>query len=247
MEIEENDSSSVDEIDEEVDEERKKSKLLGHGSSLTKTSRDNSNTVDEREHTCALPEMNNTLSYWTLHGQNLGSMLENYRAQRRNMKKKRQSELAHFFNTTSNILDTIGSMTENTILRSVKFDKDLVGGSMEKKKPISNKPPVPLFLTKENLSRSAAVFPGYSIDQGNVLDIGKHMSDKLFSADYPQYPSSKSLMVNPTLLVEERFYSANNNSSSTSSDEGDITSYSSYEDDDNETNDDSDTNNDSYV
>ena len=114
--------------------ERKKSKLLGHGSSLRKKSRDNSNTVDERELRHALPEMNNTLSNWTLHGQNLGSMLANYKAQCRNMKKKRQSELAHFFNTPSNILDTIASVTENTILRSIKFNKDLVGGSMEKKK-----------------------------------------------------------------------------------------------------------------
>ena len=37
------------------------------------------------------------------------------------------------------------------------------------------------------------------------MHIGKHMSDKLFSADYPQYPSSKSLMVNPALPVEENF------------------------------------------
>ena len=186
MEIEENDSSSIDEEigQDEVNKERKKSKLLGRGcSSLRRKLRDNSNTGDERELRCALPEMNNTLSNWMLHGQNLGSMLTNYRAQCRNMKKKQQSELAHFFNTTSNILDTIGSMTENTILRSVKFNKDLVGGLMEKKKAISNKPPVPLFPTIENLSRYAAVFPGYSIDQGNMLDVGKHMSDKLFSAD----------------------------------------------------------------
>ena len=96
-------------------------------------------------------------------------------------------------------------------------------------------------MTEGNLSRYAAVFPGYSIDQGNVLDIGKHMSDKLFSADYPQYPSLKSLMVNPTLPVEKKFYSTDDNSSSTSSDEGDIISYE--DDDDNERNDDSDTDN----
>ena len=75
--------------------------------------------------------MNNTLSNWTLHCQNLGLMLANYQAQCRNMKKKQWSELAQFFNTTSNRLDTIGLITENAILRSVKFDKDLVGGSIE--------------------------------------------------------------------------------------------------------------------
>ena len=89
METEENNSSSVDEINEDEDEERKKSKLLGHGSSsLRRKSRDNNGTVDERDLKCALPEMNNTLSNWTLHGQNLGSMLANSRAQCRNMKKK---------------------------------------------------------------------------------------------------------------------------------------------------------------
>ena len=118
---------------------------------------------------------------------------------------------------------------------------------MEKKKAINSKPPVPLFLTKENLSRYAAVFLAYSINQGNMLDVGKHMSGKLFSADYPQYPSSKNLMVNPTLPLEEKFYSIDDNSSLMSSDKGDITSYSSYEDNDNEMDDDSDTNNDSYV
>ena len=88
MEIEENYSSSVDEIDE--DEERKKSKLLGCGSSsLRKKSRDNNNgTVDEPDLRHASPEMNNTLSNWMLQGQNLGSTLASYRAQCRNMKKK---------------------------------------------------------------------------------------------------------------------------------------------------------------
>ena len=65
MEIEENNSSSVDEeiSEDEVNEERKKSKLLGRGcSSLRRKLRDNSNTVDERELICALPEMNNTPS-----------------------------------------------------------------------------------------------------------------------------------------------------------------------------------------
>ena len=70
------------------------------------------------------------------------------------------------------------------------------------------------------------------------------MSDKIFSADYPQYPSSKSLMVNPVLPIEEKFYSTDDNKSMSSN--GDITSYSSYDDD--EMNDNSDTNiDDSYV
>ena len=79
-----------------------------------------------------------------------------------------------------------------------------------------------------------------------MLETGQHMSDKLFSADYLQYPSSKSLMVNAARPIEKKFYSTNENSSLMSSDEGDITSYE--DDDDNERNDDSDTgNNDSCV
>ena len=166
---------------------------------MRKEWRDNDTTtmMDKRQLRQALPEMSNTLSNWTLHGQNLGSMLDNYCVQCRNMKKEQRRELGHFFNTTSNILDTIGSMTENTILRSVKFDKDdkerqrgLVGGSIEKKF-INNKLPTALFPNEENLSRYAAVFPGYSIDYGNMLDIGPSVDNQLFMADYPSIQIQK--------------------------------------------------------
>ena len=60
-------------------------------------------------------------------------------------------------------------MTENTILKSVKFDTDeLVGGGA---KIINNKPPIPLLPMEENLSRYMAIFPDYSIDKGNVLRV----------------------------------------------------------------------------
>ena len=36
---------------------------------------------DERDLRCALPDMENTLKNWTLHGQNLGKMVTNYRDQ----------------------------------------------------------------------------------------------------------------------------------------------------------------------
>ena len=80
-----------------------------------------------------LPKMANTLGNWTLHGQNLGAMLRNYQWQYRNMKPSQRQELGHFFNTASNVLDTIGSVTENTILRSVTFEnsKTLKGGEIE--------------------------------------------------------------------------------------------------------------------
>ena len=94
-----------------------------------------------------------------------------------------------------------------------------------KKKSINNKLPTVLFANEENLSRYAAVFSGFSIDYGNVLDIGPSVGNQLFTADYPQYPNSKTLAINPTLPVEEKFYSTNDNSMM--SNESD---YSSYDD-----------------
>ena len=126
MEIKENNSSSVDEeiSEDEVNEEAKKSKLLGRGcSSLRRKLRDNSDTVYERELICALPEMNNTQSNLDIAQSRFGIDAGNLSSSVRNMKKKRWSELAHFFNTTSNILHTIGLMTENTILRSSNSTK----------------------------------------------------------------------------------------------------------------------------
>ena len=83
--------------------------LIGRGPSR--------NSFEEDRHIRrALPEMHSTLSNWTLHGQNLGKMLRNYRCQYRQLSSDHRRELGQFFNTTSAMLDTIGSMTENSIL-----------------------------------------------------------------------------------------------------------------------------------
>ena len=73
-------------------------------------------------------------------------------------------------------------MTENTILKSVKFDRDeLVGGGA-----INNKPPIPLLATEENLSRYMAIFPDYSIDKGNILRVHKRLKyDLKWKVGYP--------------------------------------------------------------
>ena len=93
-------------------------------------------------------------------------------------------------------------MTENTILKSVKFDRDeLVGGGA-----ISNRPPVPLLPTEENLSRYTAIFPDYSIDKGNVLRVDT-VGRNLFTSEYPKYSDSQSLAVDPNRPIEEKFYS----------------------------------------
>ena len=186
-----------DEEEEDSDNDvKKKPNLYGSGKPTT------SNAMDKRELRQALPEMSATLENWTLHGQNLGSMLDNYRLQYRNMGKRQRRELGHFFNMASNVLDTISSMTENTILKSVKFGRDeLVGGGA-----INNKPPIPLLPTEENLSRYIVIFPGYSIDKGNVLRVDT-VGRNLFTSEYPKYPDSQSLAVNPNLPIEEKFYS----------------------------------------
>ena len=83
------------------------------------------------------------------------------------------------------VLDTIGSMTENAILRSVKFDKDEllcndhIGGSIE------NKPPVKLPLTDANLSRYSAVFANYQLDNGYMLQPNPSFGAAIFSSNYP--------------------------------------------------------------
>ena len=58
-----------------------------------------------------------------MHGQNLGHMVDEYKRKSRTMPIKKRLQIGNFFNTASNVLDTIGSMTENTILNSVQFVK----------------------------------------------------------------------------------------------------------------------------
>ena len=116
--------SGKDESDNIVGEEdeprRKRRRLVGGGSSNS-NKRSGEKCIDEHELHRALPDMANTLNNWTLHGQNLGSMLVNYHMQSRRMKKRQRNELGHFFNMTLNVLDMISSMVENTIIKSVEF------------------------------------------------------------------------------------------------------------------------------
>ena len=92
-------------------------------------------------------------------------MLKNYKRQYRHLPPDHRRELGQFFNTTSAVLDTIGSMTENSILRSVQFNcpPGLSGGGAD------NAPQPTLPPTEYNLSRYVAFFPDYQLDNGNVL------------------------------------------------------------------------------
>ena len=162
---------------------------------------------DERDLRRALLNMENTLKNWTLHGQNLRKMVTNYCDQCRSMGKKQHTQLAYFFNTASNILDTIGSMTENTIINSVKFDKskNLKGGSLfgndYSAKVLRNKPPPALFPTRPNLDKYRAVFPGLDFNPGHVLEV-ENDNENMFMSDYPKYPESHVLAENPNLPMQ---------------------------------------------
>ena len=140
---------------------------------------------EDRDICCALPEMDNTLNNWTLHSQNLGKMLRNYKRQYRNLPSDHRRELGHFFNTMSVVLDTIGSMTNNSILHSVQFDNNkeclpasLTGGRMD------NAPQPKIPPTDINLSRYMAFFPNYQLDNGNVLKPNPTFGVAIFSSPF---------------------------------------------------------------
>ena len=132
--------------------------------------------------------MEGTLGNWTLHRQNLGTMLKNYKRQYRHLPPNHRRELGQFFNTTSTVLDTIGSMTENAILRSVQFDggNNHDGGGLTGR-GMDNAPQPKLPPTKYNLLRYVAFFPDYQLDNGNVLRTNDDVDD-IFSADYALAP-----------------------------------------------------------
>ena len=157
--------------------------------------------------------MDNTLCNWTLHSQNLGKMLRNYKRQYQNLPSDHCRELGHFFNTTSAVLDTIGSMTENSILHSVQFDNKerlptstLTGGGMDS----APQPKIPP--TDINLLRYVAFFPDYQLDNGNVLKPNPTFGVSIFSPDYPLYPDVQKLHENSALPMEDKENSMDYNS-----------------------------------
>ena len=179
-----------DNDDEDAEEVQQRSGDLIGGGPPRKHQRCNDTSYkfeEERNIRRAMPEMEGTLGNWTLHGQNLGTMLKNYKRQYRHLPPNHRRELGQFFNTTSTVLDTIGSMTENAILRSVQFEGNnrdvggLTGGGMD------NAPQPKLPPTKYNLLRYVAFFPDYQLDNGNVLRTNDD-ADEIFSTDYPLAP-----------------------------------------------------------
>ena len=176
-----------DEVNDDDDKDaEEQSDLIGGGGPQRKR-RNNASYKFEEERNIqrAMPEMEGTLGNWTLHGQNLGTMLKNYKRQYRHLPPNHRRELGQFFNTTSTVLDTIGSMAENAILRSVQFDGGHDGGLTGR--GMDNAPQPKLPPTKYNLSRYVAFFPDYQLDNGNVLQTNDDVDD-IFLLTIPLAP-----------------------------------------------------------
>ena len=190
-----NDDNNNDDDNDKDAEEVQQSDLIGGGGPPRKRQCHNDASYkfeEERNIRCAMPEMEGMLGNWTLHGQNLGTMLKNYKRQYRHLPPNHRRELSQFFNTTSTVLDTIESMVENAILRLVQFDGGnnhdggLTGGGMD------NAPQPKLPPTKYNLLRYVVFFPDYQLDNGNVLRTNDDV-DNIFSTDYPPCPDGLKL------------------------------------------------------
>ena len=200
MKLTNDDSDDVVDLEED-DNSDEGGELIGRGVQqhpITKKRKKICNAVDDdRIIRRAMPEMDNTLSNWTLHGQNLGKMLQNYKRQYRDLLPDYQRELGHFFNTTSAVLDTIGSMTKNSILRSVQFKNkpSLSGGSY------GNAPQPKLNPTDINLSRYMAFFPDYQLDNGHVLEPNPTFGSAIFRPTILHTQMHKSFTKTPPYLL----------------------------------------------
>ena len=154
--------------------------------------------LSERSLRKALPKISQTLSNWTVHRQNLGHMVDEYKRKSRTMPAKKRLQIGNFFNTASNVLNTIGSMTENTILNSVQFIKGggLRGGSSIERtgSDMSNPPPIHLAPTPLNMTRYSA---RYEDRDRNVIIPPQTYSELMYSGNFPVYPTGVQLRHNP--------------------------------------------------
>ena len=160
---------------------------------------DDEGFLSERSLRRALPEISQTLRNWTMHGQNLGHMVDEYKRKSRTMPVKDQLRIGNFFNMASSVLDTIGSMTENTILNSVQFVKGgLMGDSSIERTgtDMSNPPPIQLAPTPLNMTHYSARYEDRSSDR-NVIIPGQTYNQLMYSGDFPVYPTGVQLRHNP--------------------------------------------------
>ena len=190
-----------DDEDDEDDEDstypptgtRKRRKVIGGGATIM-ASEDN-DYMSERSLRKALPDISQIMRNWTVHGQNLGDVVDSYVKHSRTMPIKKRLKIGNFLNTASNVLDTIGSMTENTIINSVQFrrggDRSLRGGGGgiigHQGTHSQNYPPSVLLkdlpATEDNVSRYTARYVDRSIDR-NVIVPGETFNEIM----YPHNP-----------------------------------------------------------
>ena len=114
------------------------------------------------------------------------------------MPVKKRLQIGNFFNMASNVVDTIGSMTENMILNSIQFVKgSLRGGSSIEHtgSDMSNPPPIDLVPTPLNMMRYTARYEDRSSNR-NIIIPGRTYNELMYSRDFPIYPTGVQLRHN---------------------------------------------------
>ena len=184
---------------------RKRRKVIG-GATTTTTimANEDNDYMSERSLRKALPDISQIMRNWTVHGQNLGDVVDSYVRNSRTMPIKKRLKIGNFLNTASNVLDTIGSMTENTIINSVQFQRGGVrggGGIIGHQGTHSQNYPPSVLLkdlpaTEDNVSRYTARYVDRSIDR-NVIIPGETFNKIMYSGQFPVHPQGVQLAHNP--------------------------------------------------
>ena len=161
--------------------------------------------ASERSLRKALPDIGQIMRNWTVHGQNLGDIVDSYKRQSRTMPIKKRLKIGNFLNTASNVLDTIGSMTENTIINSIQFPQHSVvsgGGGMigHEGTHSPNYPPSVLLkdlpANRDNVSRYTAQYVDKTVDR-NAFVPGEMFHELMYSGHFPVRPQGVQLAHNP--------------------------------------------------
>ena len=182
--------------------------------------------MSERSLRKALPDIGQIMRNWTVHGQNLGDIVDSYNRQSRTMPIKKRLKIGNFLNTASNVLDTIGSMTENTIINSVQFQKHptIAGGGIIGHQGTHgpNYPPSvtlkELPANEDNVSRYTARYVDRSIDR-NAIVPGETFNEIMYSGQFPVRPLGVQLAHNPQKTNVDFKYDDSESSSLGESDE----------------------------
>ena len=196
-------------VDDDEDDEdstyptgtKKRRKVIGGGAIMASEDND---YMSERSLRKVLPDISQIMRNWTVHGQNLGDVVDSYVKHSRTMPIKKRLKIGNFLNTASNVLDTIGSMTENTIINSVQFQRGrlLRGGGIigHQGTHSQNYPPSVLLkdlpATEDNVSRYTARYVDRSIDR-NVIVPGETFNEIMYSGQFPVQPQGVQLAHNP--------------------------------------------------